>query len=479
MGDTADYLTLAAQRPPVYGWMLIAYRWMTGGLLGLPLFQLLLLAAGLLLFAVELGLLMDSLLVGPVSMLLILLHPTIHDAARVVETESLFLGLLLGGLGLLFRAVRAGSGAGGIPALTGAASLFALAAATRTTGAAFLPLAPLVAALDARLSWRVGLGRAGLAVAAMALVLVVAMAGNWERNDRFEIGSFAGVSLLGKALVLIQPSDLPAIPEAARAAVAATVVPAAHARALVAGAPDPAASMRAQMQVLEDLRFAVFFPAAMANWPAFAQADWRERAVLCGGIARKLILAHPIGYAELAMRDWTELVLYPNYWPAWATAEPAPRSQFPACAVQKGCYALDRYDLPASALVSILLASVAGVVAASLLVLIAAPAVLRRRAYPRTTLFFGCALVLHASLLVSAAAEGGFVRYTVALHVLDVALLLWLVAGLVRRLPRSRSGFRARSFEVGSTSSVNRPRQNEKLDHDRVNLTRSWSSRPA
>ncbi len=53
-GDSPSYLTLASHRPPVYGWVLNAYLWITGGLAHLPLLQLLLFASGLLIFAVEL-----------------------------------------------------------------------------------------------------------------------------------------------------------------------------------------------------------------------------------------------------------------------------------------------------------------------------------------------------------------------------------------------------------------------------------------
>src|ERR1700712_4446977 len=108
MGDTQDYLTLASHRPPVYGWMLAAYQWFMPGLHGLPLFQLLLMSLCLLWFAVELGLLLDSSVAGPVAIGLIVLHPAIHDAPRIAETESVFLAFILGGLALLFRAVRIG-----------------------------------------------------------------------------------------------------------------------------------------------------------------------------------------------------------------------------------------------------------------------------------------------------------------------------------------------------------------------------------
>jgi hypothetical protein len=43
-------------------------------------------------------------------------------------------------------------------------------------------------------------------------------------------------------------------------------------------------------------------------------------------------------------------------------------------------------------------------------------------------------MVVHGTLLVTAAAEAGHVRYTVALQALDMLLLFWLAALAVRRL---------------------------------------------
>ena len=54
-GDSADYLALAPYRPPVYGWVVIAFRWVTGGLGYLPALQFVLLIVTLLGFAIELG----------------------------------------------------------------------------------------------------------------------------------------------------------------------------------------------------------------------------------------------------------------------------------------------------------------------------------------------------------------------------------------------------------------------------------------
>ncbi len=283
MGDTQDYLTLAAHRPPLYGWLLAAYQWATGGgLEHLPLLQFLLVAAGLLLFSLELGRLLRSTLAGAAAVLLAMHQVVIYDAPRLVMSESLFLALVLAGTGLLFRHVRREGGDRG-GSLAGAAACFALAAATRTTGTALLLLPLLVALLDRRLRPGAAALRAGQCIAVAGLLLILAAAGNWARHGRFEIGSFAGVALLGKALILLEPADLPALPSgggAAAAAAAKTVPVAAEARRLIAAQPDLGHRLRAQLQSTEDLRFASFFPAAEAHWPEWRDATWRDRSDL-------------------------------------------------------------------------------------------------------------------------------------------------------------------------------------------------------
>ncbi|PWT92870.1 MAG: hypothetical protein C5B56_01685 [Proteobacteria bacterium] len=51
----------------------------------------------------------------------------------------------------------------------------------------------------------------------LVLVLFISMTGNWIRHGRFEIGSFAGVALLGKGLLLLEAEDVPALPPRGRA----------------------------------------------------------------------------------------------------------------------------------------------------------------------------------------------------------------------------------------------------------------------
>jgi len=94
-----------------------------------------------------------------------------------------------------------------------------------------------------------------MCAAAAGLVLAVAVAGNWAKHGRAEIGSFAGIALLGKTLVLLQRSDLEVMPPGTEATVPVAV----------------------EMQANEDVRFASLFPEA--------EARCRRGAARTGGIA--------------------------------------------------------------------------------------------------------------------------------------------------------------------------------------------------
>ena len=423
MGDSQDYLSLAANRPPLYGWVVLSMEYIFGGIRFLPLFQFFLISLALICFAVELGLLLGSILVGPLVIGLTLLNPGLHDTAAYIESEPVDFFCVFCGFALLCRFARDGRPA----SLVVASLVFALAAATRTTGAAFLLLPLALLAFDRRIGGRPALLWGGLSACVMALVLLVAMAGNWLRNDRFEIGSYAGVSLIGKALLVAEPGDIAASPKEAAPAVAATLSQSAWERHVVAHAPDLASAMRAQMQAAQDIRFPIFAEAADRTWPAYRAADARDRSHMLMPLALGIIKRHPIAYAKIWLRDWGELLLYPNYWPSWATADPAPYDAFPGCAgAQHDCYALDHYNLFPPIYAIVIAVSLAGAAAGIFILLRCAVPVLRRRAGPQAVLFFWFALVLHASLVLYAAFEAGFVRYTELLYPMEVTLVLWL-----------------------------------------------------
>jgi len=419
-GDSPGYLAQAVYRPPLYGWLLAAWQNVVGGLEYLPLAQLMLLGAALCVFGIELGRLLRNVLVGPAAILVTLLHPAVHDSPAQIMTEAVYLATVLLGLAMLFRYCRRPDLA---PLIT-AAACFGLSTLTRNTGLIFLLLPPLLVLFDPRCHFWPALRRCVAAGLVMLSVLGAGMTWTWLRYGHFELGSWAGISLLGKALVLTQPEDAAVLP----APVGANLPVVEESRRLMAAQPDLAARLRAQVQVSGDVRFPVFWSAADALWPEWQAADDREKGRLAMAISRRLIATHPWEYLNLWVHDWLSLVIHPAYWPAWATTEAADPHAFAFCRETDSCWGLERYDLPLLGSLALFGVSVPGTLVAFVLIFWLAPQVLRRRAERVTVLVWGMALMVHGTLLANSAFEAGHIRYTVALHVLDVALLLWLTA---------------------------------------------------
>jgi hypothetical protein len=82
VADSDSYIAQAEFRPPLYGGLLKAWQDLAGGLEYLPFAQLLLLGAALCVFGIELGRLLRNPWVGPVAVVVALLHPMIHDSPR-------------------------------------------------------------------------------------------------------------------------------------------------------------------------------------------------------------------------------------------------------------------------------------------------------------------------------------------------------------------------------------------------------------
>lgn len=424
-GDTESYLAIAAHRPPLYGWLLALHERLFGSLDHLPIVQLVLLAAGLLLYGIEFGRLLRNALAGAFAIMLILFHPAIHDISRAAMTEAVFLALVLAGLGLQFRQARIGS----LASLLGASFCFALATATRTTGAVLLPLPLLAALLDNRSQANKALRHALAAGILAGAVLAMAMTANWARHGHFEIGSWVGASILGKGLLLATEEDRPLFPNGT-----AMVLPeAAAARQRIAAQPDLPSRLQAQMQAYSDLRYPLFLPAAETGWPGWLTADERGRGQLEMALTKELIAHHPANYLRLWLRDWLSLQLYPAYWPAWLGPAVGDRAAFPACHMQGNCWVLDRYDIPARSLLALLAAAAASLAGTLLLLPLALRPVLQRRASPKLTLAWLLAGLAQASLLATSAFEAGLARYATLPHLLGTALLIWMIVEATRR----------------------------------------------
>ena len=442
-GDSAAYLDLASFRPPLYGWFLNSWLWLHGDLTYLPIVQAVMLLAAVGLFAVEFGLMMRNAVVAAATGPLVLMHPEIERAPAWVMTECLFIVTVLAGMALMFRYARRGDGR----SLIGAAILLGLATITRNTGMPFLLLPVAAALLDRRWSLLAGLRHAALTGVTAALVMLSAMIWHAARDGHFEVGTWVGISLLTKALPLLQPSDVEGLPPPIQA-----VVPyAERARELIAAQPDIAARLRAHVEVVSgDLRWAVFANDAEATWPAWQQADWRLRGQMAGEVSKTLIRRHPLGALRLWAVDWLVLVLQPAYWPPAMTATIANQADFILCGKYQNCWGLSTYHISTPRLLVLLAVSLLGpAVALALLVFRGAQVLTRRRASgpliltmgnyrvlirppdSQTILFWLTALVIHAALAM-AAVEAGTPRQTIAIYALELPLLIWVAVRLGR-----------------------------------------------
>ena len=426
-GDTQDYITLAAHRPPLYGWLLAGYGFLFGGLRLLPLLQLVMLAAGLLVFAGGLASLLGSALAGVIASALVLTHVQIHDSPAYILSEPLFLCMIMAGLGLQFRYART-SGAG---CLFASMLCFGLATDTRTTGAIFLLIPVLCALFDPRLRLATAVMRAGKCTAIGAMLVLLAMAGNWAEHGSgyFNVGNAAGESLLGKAMVTLAPSDLAGLPPAA-----APILPFAEAgRRIIAAQPGWDARVLTETQDGWDLKYTGFYDEADRIWPAFRQGDRQHKNWLMKPIADKLIRAHPLAYLALVRDSWLGLILYPSYWPDWMTPPVTGKAGPLLCAVvHHRCFLQVRYNIGTPHLFVLLAVSLTGTVSSLLLLLFGSWRVLRRNARPELVAFWALSLVLQGSLFATAFTEQPLTRYTEALHVLGVALLIWLTTRELR-----------------------------------------------
>ncbi|MBV9653384.1 MAG: hypothetical protein JOZ42_02345 [Acetobacteraceae bacterium] len=417
-GDSDAYFNLESFRPPLYGWILNGWQWLHGSLDGLPELQLCILMLTLFAFAAELGLLLRNALVAVAVVPLAMFHPGIWEAPGWMMTESVYVSLVFAGMAAQFHYARNP----GVAPLMLAGLCFGLATILRSTGLLFLLLPVGAALFNGARPFASSLKEAGAALAVALCLIVGAMSWNASRHGHFEIGSWSGISLLTKALLLTEPDDARGFPP-----LEAVAHYAPEERALIAAQPDLAARLRAQVQVAStDLRWGVFVPEAEKTWPAWQDADWRGRGLLAQRVSEDLIRRHPLGAARLWFNDWLAMLVQPAYWPSsWSTMTPDPAA-FLACRESDNCWALQRYDAPLPKLSVLLVASAVAPLAAIVLIVLRGVPTLRRRTSAITVLFVLTACAIHATLLATAAFEAGNVRYTVALHVLELPLLFWL-----------------------------------------------------
>lgn len=431
--DTEDYLLLAAHRPPGYGLFLNGLRLIGFGeeLRFLPQLQAVALVGALAAFAHAVGRSLCSLPAGLAVLGLPWLQPVVGHATASVMTEALFLAATLGAAALCLSATPLRSRVLlGIGACLGAAFLL------RTAGFAIAAAVLLFLVVVLRVGWR-GLT---LVLAPMFAAWLLGAAVQAQVNGRFALGSFGGVSLIGKGAFLARddarlPEALQGLPQAA-----------AEARDLVAAAPNWRLAERLRLQAYEDLRFKWIWPRAEAGLRGWNPQDPSSWTALSGPLAMGLIRADPAGYTRLVAQDYVALFTWPELTSRAAIVEDRdfllarPRTLIAAdcdLATAPDCWPVLPW-VPALPLWRVLQVIAVLALPLSLLVLLAgATAACRLAPWPGRVLLLS-ALLIQAQAVATALAEGGLLRYATPLAPFITALAAAAVVWLTRRLMRRR-----------------------------------------
>ncbi|MGY8662687.1 hypothetical protein Q3C01_09995 [Bradyrhizobium sp. UFLA05-109] len=300
--DSAGYLAGADYRPHGYTLFLDAYRAIVGDLSYLPHFQLLLLFLSHFLLALVIGWRARSVVAAWIVLGAASLARPFSNVVQVMS-DPLYEASLISGIALLIMYGARNR----LLFLVGSASLLGLACITRTIGLAIVPAVVVFLLIQLK---RVGFSstrRVFLAfVLPVAFCAVVAASSNELRNGQFRIGSWGGMSLLGRGLVVakpVQPSD------ESTAWIAEEVAPVRQALDRI---HDPILKMLVVRQYYECLRWFVFWQEFDEKLPGWEPASDYQKGKLAGALAGSFIKNDPWEYLSLSALDYTALWLMPR-----------------------------------------------------------------------------------------------------------------------------------------------------------------------
>lgn len=423
--DTASYLLLQPSRPPAYGLLLNLLDRLGGSLGGLPQLQAAALLGGATALAIATARRLGSLLAGAAVMAAILLPSSLRYLTGVAMADALFAAAIMAMLAAALT-LRPGRPLRGMVAVGAWA---AAAIALRNAGLPLAIAAALYALALARTTRHPALPLVAAALLPTALALGASMAVHLAVNGRATPGSWSGVSLAGKGMMITRPGDEAWLPPPLRPAPA--LAAAAHA---LPGGMSPGLRMRARLAQYDAIRFHYLWP----NLPA--TDDPAAVEALVGPAAWQAVRRHPLAYLRLAASDWLALWLLPG------VITPAERAADEGFLRSRSLPLLDRQPLataqmllPAAERPAVVwlrragaaLAFVAGIAA----VLVALGRTWRRRPLGLAGAVAFAALALNGSFVAIAAAEGGLGRYAAPLwpaQVLLCAVSLAWVARAVR-----------------------------------------------
>jgi hypothetical protein len=302
-GDSDSYISFSDIRPHGYSMFLAGYRAIIGDFSHLPAAQaaLYVIAVGMLGMAISRH--VGTILAG-VSVLYIAINAPFLDFGGVMS-DTVYASLIaLGSASYLLH----GRNEQILPLIL-ASSFLGMAAATRTIGYIGIFSFLVCVMIHARsLSWPEQARRLATSVLPAAAILCIAAASNHAYNGQFRIGSWGGVSLLGKGLLLAAPlpednslSKFNWIPAKTRPA-----------RQSLDNTSDLALKMLMTRQYYEYLRWFLIWKELDNRSPGWQFGTGPERERLARHLAISYITQDLAGYAALAAIDYASLWAIPR-----------------------------------------------------------------------------------------------------------------------------------------------------------------------
>src|SRR6185436_10373289 len=298
--DSEKYVSFSPVIPHGYPFLLAAYRSIAPDYAYLPLVQFLFFGCAVVLLCLAVARRLDSVIAGAILLGLTLLYSAELEAFQVMSDPPYAALVTLAVASIVSFMVWRRSAL-----LIGASWLLAFAIMVRPIGYALVPA--YVAAVLAATGYRT---RRALTVLVLCLlpfpiVYAAACTSNFVHNGQFRVGSWGGVSLLGKGLVLARPQGASG-PLGDIDWIAAY---GSQARDGIERIDHPLLRASVQRVYYEYLRWFVFFPALDAQSPVWRSADATRKAAIATELAMEYIRDDPVGYLRLAAHDYASLWL--------------------------------------------------------------------------------------------------------------------------------------------------------------------------
>ena len=298
--DSEKYVSFSPVIPHGYSFLLAVYRTVAPDYAYLPLVQLLFFGCAALLLCLAVARRLDSVLAGAILLALTLLYSAELEAFQVMSDSPYAALVTLAVASIVSFTVWRRSAL-----LIGASWLLAYAIIVRPIGYALVP-AYVAALFTATEHWtRRALTILVLCLLPFPLVYAAACTSNLVHNGQLRVGSWGGVSLLGKALVLATPRGT----SGPLGDIDWIATYGSEARDGIQRVGHPLLRASVQRLYYEYLRWFVVFPALEAQSPVWRSANATRKAEIATELAAGYVREDPVGYLTLAAHDYASLWL--------------------------------------------------------------------------------------------------------------------------------------------------------------------------